>query len=298
MNPNFYTLYGMYLFSRSPFFRLTILAIGLSVLTGCFLYSPNLVGQERINLKFKQPNRSKYIIKNDSCALKRKVLQKIAERLQMTFSIAQEYSETWKGEKAFARQFYYSFRWVNLTATDSVDLRSPAGDYSLKIGDQLCLIGFTSNLREGKKVDRNFSTFLLSAYRQETEPEYNNFAYNFSSLKRLSVKEFNKRNWLSMGYGLNYLTKNNPFVARNVGAMSALYIFEALQYAAIIGGPVFGATTSETVLLPVTAILSLAFWKGIVMRYFIAPPIFKMNRRIVDSGYKLPYQLNPTQEYY
>lgn len=250
------------------------------------------------NLEFTSAKRSAYMAEPDSCAIRQDALNRLAENLSMVFGIAVGPQQTWKSGPPAHRSFSYSFSVAELTAKEPVNLRTSVGDFSLELGERVCIFGFTGYLRKGKKVDRNFSSLLLSAYRQETELEYNNYPYNFSALKQLSIKEFNKRNWLLMGSGLNYLTKNNPFAARSLGAISAIYAYEALHYAAIIGGTVSSATTNESILLPVVALLSLAFWKGIVMRHFIAPPIFKMNRRILDSGYKLPYELNPIDDYY
>lgn len=264
----------------------------------CCLFCLNALGQEQVDFEFDPNNRSAYIIQLDSCALSQDALNAIGERLKMTFSISQRNVQTWNSDKRISRKFYYSFSFLNLTAKRPVEIRSSVGDYKLDTGEQVCAYGFTTDLGEGKKVDRNFSSFLLSAYRQHTEPEYNDYAFNFTTLKELSVSEYSKRNWISMGYGLNYLAKDNPFMARNKGTIVGLYVFEALHYAAIIGGPLLGPTNAEKVLLPITGLVSLVFWKGIVMRHFIAPPAFKMNKRIIDSGYKLPHELIPEDDYY
>lgn len=258
---------------------------------------PNvLCSQEVVDFEFDTANRSAFIISPDSCLPRSDVLNAIAEQLQMTFSVSENGTQTWKGEKTISRPFFYSFRGFNLTAQEPITVKSTRGDFSLKVGEALCVIGFTGNLKENKKVDRNFSEFLLSVYRQHTDHVYASYPYNFAEMPELSLATFNKRNWLSMGYGLSYLTKDNPFSARNTGAIVGLYIFEALHYAAIIGGPLSGQSTSETILLPVTALLSLIFWKGVAMRHMIAPPILNMNERMVKSGFQLPHTLKSKDE--
>jgi hypothetical protein len=156
--------------------------------------------------------------------------------------------------------------------------------------EQYYVYGFSSNLNEGKRADKNFSEMLLSAYRQEADTAYGENLDEFTTLKRIDKAEFRKRNWINMGYGLSYIAKDNPFVGSKRMSVGFAYFYEAIHYIPIVGGPFFGETRQDKIGIPIVALASLVIWKGIIAPVLVNSNI-KLNNRIVDSGYKIPTNL-------
>jgi hypothetical protein len=155
-------------------------------------------------------------------------------------------------------------------------------------GDSLCLRGFLVISAEGKKMSKKYSQILLSAFLQETNNTYLNEQGNFTVLPLKSNSEFWKRNFINMGYGMSYATKDNPFTSGRGLAVGFGYVWEALHYIPIFGGAFFGETQNDKVVIPIIGLSSLLVWKTIFYGLIIGQPTVKSYNRFATMKYKMP----------
>lgn len=133
----------------------------------------------------------------------------------------------------------------------------------------------------------NIGRFVLSAYRQEVDPAYRADAGNFLPLKPKSDSEFWFRNMINMGYGAQYVYENNPFTSNGWAAIGFGYLWEALHYIPIFGGPFLGKSTGDKVAIPLIGLGSLLFWKLAFNGWLVKAHMDEYNN-LVDSGYRVP----------
>lgn len=159
---------------------------------------------------------------------------------------------------------------------------------SLKPNDKIYIYGFKSFLSEGNKVDKNFSKLLMSSYLQEIDKEYFNNNNNFTSFAIKDKRIFWKRNMINMGYGMSYLAKDNHFMGSKKLAVGFFYIWETLHYIPIFGGAFLGKTKQDKIEIPIIGISSLIVWKTLFSGVILGNRYLKINKKIKDSGYKIP----------
>lgn len=153
------------------------------------------------------------------------------------------------------------------------------------------IYGFTTNINEGNRVNKNYSKLLMSAYVQEIDSVYLINTNNFTSLVVKDKTEFWKRNCINMGCGMSYLAKDNPFMGGKALAVGFFYLFEALHYIPIFGGAFFGETREDKIMIPIIGISSLIVWKGLFSGLMIGNRYIRINSNIQNSGYKIPSNL-------
>ncbi len=155
-----------------------------------------------------------------------------------------------------------------------------------KILDQYS-VSFTTRSYESKRVSQLYSTFFLSAFKQEYLPQQTG---NLYSLKEKSVKEFRRKSLINMGLGQQYFYRDNPFASSKGLSIGFAYAWETLHYIPIFGGAFFGATTQDKVAIPLIGLASLAVWKLLILPILAAPYIHEYNN-LVRSGYEAPLKI-------
>lgn len=244
--------------------------------------------QQVQEIELENQKQSAYYLTRDSSEVRFDLADTVATNMQVSFGVKAGSYKTWQGKKGGGQTYEFSFQHTSLQATQPITLKTRAGDYQMATNERLFVIGYSSRTRESKKVDRNLSRFLLSAYRQEMEPEYAGNSENFVLIPVKTKVEFRKRNWINMGYGLQYLAKDNPFMGSKGLAVGFLYTWEVLHCIPIFGGPFFGPTTTDKITIPLIGLASLIFWKGVMNRWLVAQPYLRFNNTIVNSGYRMP----------
>jgi hypothetical protein len=235
---------------------------------------------------------SSYLITSDSTQVSSEIATKVVTKLGFS-----EYKKGntsisifYRGKENFSSGFETFF---------SVHKYKPLLDIKLKLNDSLKILssdtmyyiyGFTTSLKDGPIVDENYSKFLMSAYRQEIDKEYFENENNFTKIIEKDRSKFSRCNWLNMGYGMSYLAKDNPFMGGKKFAIISFYIVEAAHYIPIFGGPFFGRTQKDKILIPFIGISSLILWKG-TCSVFLGKRYLKINKAVHDSGYKVPINL-------
>lgn len=244
--------------------------------------------QQVQEVELESQKRSAYYLTRDSSEIRYDLADTVAANMQVSFGIKAGSFKTWQGKKGGGQTYEFSFHHTSLLAQKYIRLKTQAGEYGMQPSERLFIMGYSSKTRERKKVDRNLSSFLLSAYRQEMDSLYAANSDNFVAMPVKTKTEFKKRNWINMGYGLQYLAKDNPFMGSKGFAVGAFYTIEALHYIPVIGGPFFGQTTSDKIMIPLIGLASLVVWKGLINRWMVAQPYLHFNKTIVESGYRLP----------
>lgn len=236
-------------------------------------------------IKVPKPNSSVFLLSRDSSLVRFDIAKNVAEKLGMQKLSENAFSTTY-GSKTGLFSSYFSY-YVSQPFNPAVDsyIQLHNNKLDVKANTQQYLYGFASATGEGKRVDRNYSRMMMSAYLQEISQEYTNNTI-FSSLNKLNKSEFWKRNWINMGYGFRYATKDSPFASGSGFAAGFLYVLETLHYVPIFGGAFIGETTSDKILIPISGIVSLIIWKGIVGG--ICKKYININNNILNSGYRIP----------
>lgn len=240
-------------------------------------------------IELENQKRSAYYLTLDSSDVRFDLADSVASNMKMSFGVKVGSYKTWQGKKGGGQTYEFSFHHTSLFAHKPLRLKTRVGEYSMEPNQRLYVIGYSSRTGESKKVDRNLSRFLLSAYRQELDPVYTGNPDNFLPMPVKSKVEFKKRNWINMGYGVQYLAKDNPFMGSKGLAVGFLYTWEVFHYIPILGGPFFGSTTTDKITIPLIGLASLIFWKGVMNRWLIAQPYLRFNKTIVNSGYRMPH---------
>lgn len=161
----------------------------------------------------------------------------------------------------------------------------------LNKGETIHVYGVTSTFFMSNKTLKNYSTFLLSAYHQEADSTYKNKNSNFSTMQFKDKKTFHRRNLISMGYGLSYLDKQNPFAHFSNFEKGFFYLFDAAHYIPILGGAFFGETSDDKIMIPIIGIASLFIWKKVISEKIIGDRFIKIHNEINNSQYKIPNSL-------
>lgn len=158
----------------------------------------------------------------------------------------------------------------------------------LKTGDSMLLYGVQVFIPGERKLSGNYAQFLLSAYVQETNEIYRNNPANFIRLPKKSNAEFWKKNFINMGYGQAYATKNNPFTSGRNFTVASFYVIEALHYIPIFGAPFYADTKEDKILIPVVCLSSLLVWKTVISGLAVGKKTLKIYNRAIDNKYHIP----------
>jgi len=245
------------------------------------------VNSQEARLKPFYERRSSYVLTDNCEPIQGNKLDSICE----AFSV--------RGIHALGRNTVYDFKvglglyrflvFNNKVKADSgMIARQFYQEKSVYTGDILCQKGFVVISNEGKKVSKRFSQLLLSAYLQETDSEYSGHDENFLDLPIKSESEFWKRNYINMGYGMTYAMKDNPFVTQKGLAIGFFYFMETAHYIAIFGGPFFGKTNNDKLVIPIFGVTSLILWKAVFSGLLMGKPMVKSYNRFAKMKYRIP----------
>ncbi len=242
-------------------------------------------------LKLPRLNKSNYLTTFDSTQINYGIADKVTSKFGFSEYNKLGYSKHYKGIDGVPGVGFTTFsKFQYLSKLDS-KLMIDENIISLQPDKKLFIYGFTTNINEGNRVNKNYSRLLMSAYRQEIDSDYLNYANNFTSLVVKDKSEFWKRNWINTGYGMSYLAKDNPFMGGKAFAVGFFYLWEALHYIPIFGGPFFGETQEDKIMIPIIGISSLIVWKGLFGGLIIGNRYLKINNNVHNSGYKIPCNL-------
>ncbi len=247
----------------------------------------NLSAQEQVKIKVSRINTSELDISKDTNMISFQTAEKIALSLDMSLLRKGGHSNTYFRNTGLFEGYYagYFAQPVNPANESFIKLRN--NTIYLKPNEQVYVYGFTSKLGEGKKAARNYSRFLMSAYRQELDSKYSQDLNNFSVLAPIEKSEYWKRNWINMGYGASYLVKDNPFAGSKSLSVATFYIIESLFYIPTFGGPFMGETTGDKIKISLTGVTCLILTKVFFGSTWGNKHI-KLNKSIRQSGYKIP----------
>jgi hypothetical protein len=234
---------------------------------------------------------SSYLITSDSTQVDSEIATKVVTKLGFVEYKKGNTSIFYRGKENFSSGFETFF---------SAHKYRPLLDIKLKLNDSFeflssdsiyYIYGFTTSLKDGYIVDENYSKFLMSAYRQEIDKDYFENQNNFTKIVEKDKSKFSRRNWLNMGYGMSYLAKDNPFMGGKKFAVISFYIVEAAHYIPIFYGSFLGQTIEDKIGITLIGVASLIFWKGVVCDLLLGKRFLMINKKIIESGYKMPANL-------
>jgi hypothetical protein len=256
-------------------------------LIGGILLTINLFAQKSEQIRVPRINSSSYFIIQDSNKISFITAEKVALKLEMEKYYEGIYSKSYKRNSGFLGVYTTAFVAKPITPKIKSNIKLFKERIELKPNERVYIYGFTSALGEGRKVDRNFSRMMMSAYMQEIDSAYLRNHDNFSILIEKTKAEYWKRNWINMGYGMSYIVKDNPFIGSKRFTVGFFYLWEALHYIPIFGGAFFGETQVDKIAIPVIGLTSLILWKGMIGA-MVGNKQLKINKIIIKSGYKIP----------
>ena len=234
------------------------------------------------------PNKTVYFITNNLKDIRFDIADAIADEIRSN-SIRKTENQSCYSRKNGPVMYSFCFSYRSLQLKFDTTLKFNERDYAFNKGDSVYLFGFNTFISSYANSE-NINHFLTSAYLQETDPIYKYNPDNFIILLNKNKSEFWKRNMINMGYGYNYIAKDNPFVSAKWVPIGFGYLLEALHYIAIFGGPFFGETKEDKIGIPLIGLGSLLFWKTIVYGRIGGYEIREYNN-INNSKYKIPIEL-------
>ena len=239
-------------------------------------------------LKLPTLNKSNYLTTFDSTQINYGIADKVTSKFGFSEYNKLGYSKNYKGINGVPGVGFTTFSKFQYVSKLDIKLMIDENIISLQPDRKVFIYGFTTNINEGNRVNKNYSKLLMSAYLQEIDSDYLNNANNFTSLVVKDKSEFWKRNWINMGYGMSYLAKDNPFMGGKDIAVGFFYLWEVLHYIPILGGPFLGETQEDKIMIPIIGISSLIIWKVLLSRLMIGNRYIKINNNVHNSGYKIP----------
>jgi len=242
-------------------------------------------------LELPRLKKSNYVTTFDSTQIKYGIADKVTSKFGFSEFNKSGYSKNYKGIDGVPVVSITTFSKFQYLSILDTKLKIDENIITLQPDRKVYIYGFTTNINEGNRVNKNYSRLLMSAYLQETNSDYLNNENNFTSLVVKDKSEFWKRNWINMGYGMSYLAKDNPFMGGKAFAVGSFYLLEALHYIPIFGGPFFGETQEDKIMIPIIGISSLIVWKGLFSGLIIGNRYLKINNNVHNSGYKIPSNL-------
>ena len=248
-------------------------------------------GQDFPKLKLPSLYWSSYFTTLDSGLINYTIADKVTSKFGFhEFSIS-GYSKNYRGINGVSGVCFTTFSQFKYIPKLDTKLWVDENLVSLQADQKSYIYGFTTNLNEGMRVNKNYSRLLVSASRQEIDSVYLNNANNFTSLVIKDKSEFWKRNWINMGYGMSYLAKDNPFMSRKALLIGFFYLWETLHYIPIFGGAFYGNEQEDKIMIPVIGNTSLILWKGLFSGLIVGNRYLKFNNSVHNSGYKMPRYL-------
>jgi hypothetical protein len=245
---------------------------------------------DEYNIFFSEDKNSINRLTTDSSEINLETVNIVIQNIQFRTYKQKDNSFTYKGTIGIARNYYTAFSMYEYIAKKPLSFSFKGDKFTLEEGEKIYLLSITSNINEGKNSNKLFSKFLLSAYYQEMgiNGPYRDRLVDFPIIDR---KEFKRRNWINMGYGMNYLRKNHPFIKGKTAGVVFGYTLEALHFIPILGGPFFGETKKDKITIPLIGLASLLFWKSVVYNGFIGNNYIKQNEIFRQSNYKIPISI-------
>ena len=144
-----------------------------------------------------------------------------------------------------------------------------------------------------ESVAKNLNVAINSFLDQELHPDIvNQNQGRFYKPNSKSKSEFQQKTWVNLGYGINYVGKENPFVSKSDNTIGTVFfgLFDLAHIALIIGGPFIGETKEDKITISLVGLGSLIVWKLLL-------PTLQSNRdieeynNIANSDYFLPIEL-------
>jgi hypothetical protein len=254
-----------------------------------FVISCNLYGQYKLKRFVPSVGNSDFILTKDENEIKFNIPDTIAKNVGIKLLKEMSNKKLYLGGK-FLSAYNVSFTRINLRFAVSTSILYKDSIYRIMPSEDLYIFGFTSTTIEKGKASRNISTFFMSAYLQETNKDYAN---NMTCMRLYpkDKKEYWKRNWINMGYGISYALKDNPFVSGKGAYIGFAYAWEAFHYFMILGGPFLGRTSKDKIEISLIGVCSLFLWKKYLLGGQFSGIINNYNN-IVNSKYKIPNNLD------
>jgi hypothetical protein len=229
-------------------------------------------------------NKSAYAISSDSTLINFHVADSIAFRMNLKIFKSNPFQHLYYN-KTMWFPYMESFRDYRSGVSKTISYKGI--NYKLNPGDHI--YGFTTKGSISGFAARNISNFFMSAYSQEMDKSYRS-NHSFINLPSKDEKEFCKRNWISMGYALNYAVKDNPFTNGKGFQVGVAYFWDAFHYYMIFVGPFIGETTKDKIEIPIIGIVSLIIWKKLLLGKS-GMQIIKSYNNMVNSKYGIPANL-------
>lgn len=258
-----------------------------------FLISFHLFSQEIAPIKISIPKLSKstFTTTFDSSTIKVNSVDSVVSKFGFTLLKTEERTRFYRAPFVLQELKLVNFTTYKYTAKSNNIYIFDKDSISLEKGQTIHVYGFTSTIVLSKKTLKNYSSILLSAYHQETDSSYVLNPNNFSTIQFKDKKTYQKRNLISMGYGLSYLDKNNPLADITNFEKGIFYLFDAVHYIPILGGGFFGETSNDKITIPIIGLVSLFIWKKIISEKFIGNRYILLHDEIKNSPYKIPNNL-------
>lgn len=225
------------------------------------------------------------------------ILDRMQARLQSSLADVHLDSRCYERRSFGQRVYRYCFDYslVRATVDTTVTLPRPWRDEPVVLKPQLALLKYGFAARTGDDMgsdSHNLAAFLNSAYHQELYPEYAKADSNFLPPLRKSQLGLWTRGAVSMGWGVQYAARGNPFqTGAAVGLVKwLLYGVDAIFYVGMAVAATEGKDAEAGLLYAAQA---KALHTGI--SYAIFTPLLSLELaetlRIRDSGYRLPIGL-------
>lgn len=180
------------------------------------------------------------------------------------------------------------------TRTDSkVILYDTLFDFVMEKGDKFYRLGFDTYRGTNIVANHPIRLFVNSAYLQEIDSTYvERRKHLFIDLPEKSDAEFWKRNIIHMGYGAQYIYRDNPFTAGGWLPIGFGYLWDTMNYIMIFGGPFFGGRTTDKITIPLLGIASSLLSKTVFNGWIVKSHLNEYNN-LVRSGYRIPKYVFP-----
>lgn len=232
----------------------------------------------------------------DTSRIQMRILDSLDRKLGLTLAERSRDTrcyERWKGQKAYEFCFRTSLK---VALQDSaVAVVRPWGAEALTLAPNQAFLAYGFSARTGDEMgwdSHNLAAFLNSAYHQELYPEYRAREDRFLSLPRKSQWGLWSRGLLSMGWGVDYASRRNPFMTG--GAVRfvkwMLYGFDAAFFTGMV---VTAAQAGSLDQGWKDALRIKAFHAGLSGGIFTPLISLELSEtlRLQDSGYRFPVGL-------
>jgi hypothetical protein len=244
-------------------------------------------GQYKLDKIVPDLKRSDYIITKDTKQINFSFADSVSKVIGLNVFGQSNYQKIYSDERLFF-PYTISFSKYKLDLSSNTSFTYNNLDYNFSSKDTVYAFGFTCNYIPSRVgyAAQNISKFYLSAYMQDIDKDYK-LNHSFVKLPSKDIDRFWRRNWISMGYGMSYSLKDNPFSSAGAVYVGMGYFFDALTTFMIVGGPFIGKTTKDKIEFPILGIALNLLGK----KYFVGR-MSELNiesyNNIVNSKYGIP----------